>query len=424
MVRRGFICTLLVVVCAITLTEGKLFHSLNVNGGVIPAAYANPSSNVTESTTQGLTAAVESFDGSSTIVVGNVPGNNTDAYVASYSYATGQILWEKTIGGAGIDVFTDIDRTSDQGYIISGYTSSFGQGQLDAWLVKLDANGNQLWAKTYGTSANEQFRAVKVLSDGTIALGGAVQQPGAPQAESLIARLDANGTMLWSRTFSSTEQLVYYDLLQLPNGDIAAVGQSAGTGAQVGEKAEFRLSDGTSVYQKMASSQNGNGFFGLTRTANGMNVAVGSLPDPTCGDAVNKKKDMMIVKYDDNGDNIEGLAIGTASCDHDEWANEVITDSDGNFVVAGTDLAQHEAIILKLDQNLGVLREYYVPGLSTLSDVYQAGNGNYVFVGATTGGDTAVVITDSNLAHSHRRSAGAELLLLAPFSRECEFQYL
>ena len=61
-------------------------------------------------------------------------------------------LWTRTFGGVANDMGYDVERTSEGGYIITGWTQSFGAGGYDVYLIKTDAGGNMLWEKTYGGS--------------------------------------------------------------------------------------------------------------------------------------------------------------------------------------------------------------------------------------------------------------------------------
>lgn len=67
----------------------------------------------------------------------------------------GEILWQKTYGGTSYDKASGITPTSDGGFLILGSTSSFGKGNYDILLIKIDATGEEIWKKTYGEFFNE-----------------------------------------------------------------------------------------------------------------------------------------------------------------------------------------------------------------------------------------------------------------------------
>lgn len=76
------------------------------------------------------------------------------------------IEWAKTYGGASSDTAQSIQQTSDGGYIVAGWTSSFGAGNDDAWVLKLDPSGDVVWQKTYGGANNDYAYSIQQTSDG------------------------------------------------------------------------------------------------------------------------------------------------------------------------------------------------------------------------------------------------------------------
>jgi predicted secreted protein len=69
--------------------------------------------------------------------------------------SSGNIQWQKTYGGSIIDIARSIQTTSDDGYIVAGETTSFGAGNRDFWILKMDSSGNIQWQKTHGGTNND-----------------------------------------------------------------------------------------------------------------------------------------------------------------------------------------------------------------------------------------------------------------------------
>jgi len=126
--------------------------------------------------------------------------NNTDEDI--YIFKTdslGNLLWDKTYGGDQEDGVVTARPTSDGGYIVLGYTPSFGLGYMDIWLLKLDSDGDTLWTKTYGSESYDYGGSIIQEPDsGYFVLCNIFQ--GADNRMTLI-RTDADGDSLWSRNY-------------------------------------------------------------------------------------------------------------------------------------------------------------------------------------------------------------------------------
>ncbi|MDZ7821590.1 MAG: PQQ-binding-like beta-propeller repeat protein [Candidatus Marinimicrobia bacterium] len=83
----------------------------------------------------------------------------------------GDILWTELFGGEGFDVCASLVQANDDGYVILGYTNSYGVGSLDIWLIKIDENGNFLWSKTFGGSSSEYASSIINILGGYAVLG-------------------------------------------------------------------------------------------------------------------------------------------------------------------------------------------------------------------------------------------------------------
>jgi len=68
-------------------------------------------------------------------------GTSMDGYVLKLD-ANGNKVWGKTFGGNKDDLFYSVEQTKDGGYVFAGWTQSFGAGQTDVYIIKTDAEGN------------------------------------------------------------------------------------------------------------------------------------------------------------------------------------------------------------------------------------------------------------------------------------------
>lgn len=125
--------------------------------------------------------------------------------------------WSLSMGIAGKttsdnDHFSYAQQASDGGYIVSGTTSSYGKGTdgyPDAWLVKLDKNGNLQWNKTYGGTYSDWGFFVKQTSDNGYALTGLTFPSGF--GEPWLVKTDSNGNEMWDKVSDNISQDDYLE---------------------------------------------------------------------------------------------------------------------------------------------------------------------------------------------------------------------
>ncbi len=117
---------------------------------------------------------------------------NSDVYVVKLS-ASGSLQWSKTIGGTNHESGNSICQSRDGSYVIAGYTTSFGAGNADVYVVKLDASGNLEWTKTIGGAGSDSGKSIHRTSDGGIVVGGSTKSYGEGYADYFIVKLDTQG---------------------------------------------------------------------------------------------------------------------------------------------------------------------------------------------------------------------------------------
>jgi hypothetical protein len=119
-------------------------------------------------------------------------GMNTEVYLIKTNNV-GDTIWTRKFGGSGDDIPYSIATTRDGGFIITGYTNSFGQGMKDAYLVKTDAEGYVQWTKTFGGSQDDYAYDVKQTMDGGYILTGETVSFGSGYSDVYLIKTDSNG---------------------------------------------------------------------------------------------------------------------------------------------------------------------------------------------------------------------------------------
>ena len=154
-----------------------------------------------------------------------------DVYVVKLD-AQGNLQWTKTIGEVNADGGYSIIQTSDGGYAITGRTHSFGAGLSDIYVVKLDAQGNLQWSKTIGGVYYDEGRAIIQTVDGGYAITGYTSSFGAGSYDVYVVKLDAQGNLQWTKTIGGTNNDIGYSIIQTSDGGYAIAGatQSFGQG--------------------------------------------------------------------------------------------------------------------------------------------------------------------------------------------------
>lgn len=149
---------------------------------------------------------------------------------------SGAVQWQKTYGGAGDEYLYGMQQTSDGGYVVTGYTDSFGAGGKDVWLLKLHPNGEIASQGTYGGAQEEEGRSVRQTADGGFLVGASTASFGAGQGDVWVLKLAADGTTQWQKTYGGAgDEGRIRSGEQMPDGGyIVAVGEttSFGRGAQ------------------------------------------------------------------------------------------------------------------------------------------------------------------------------------------------
>ena len=190
--------------------------------------------NTIKQTNDGGYISVGETKSNNAVPTGNYHGNY-DVFVIKTNNL-GSIEWQKTIGGSGYDVGVSVIETQDNGYIISGYTSSndgdiiSNHGLFDSLVIKLDNLGAIVWVKTYGGSQNDNSYSIIQTNDGGYIMAGTSQSNDAQVAHNIgsidgwVVKLNALGSIEWEKAYGGTNVEYINSIVQTADNGYIFVG--------------------------------------------------------------------------------------------------------------------------------------------------------------------------------------------------------
>ena len=243
--------------------------------------------------------------------------------------ADGSREWAKTFGGSNNDHATSVKQTSDGGYILAGYTDSFGSGPHNAWLVKTDASGNEEWNNTYGDLADEEIHSVRQTSDGGYIAAGMFRSPDSGSTmEAWMLKIDALGTEAWDQSYGGDLTEAAYDIQQTSDGGYILAALTTTFGIGVSEAWLIKTdASGTEEWNNTLGGVADDYVRSVQQTSDGGYVIAGFTTSFGNGEC-----DVWLVKTDAGGNEEWSQTFGNGA---DDRAYSVQQTSDGGYVLAG-----------------------------------------------------------------------------------------
>lgn len=166
-------------------------------------------------------------------LVGRLSGGANGDGILMKLNSAGDTLWTKTYGDTLADAIMDIVPTSDGGYIIGGTSDSYGSGfESDVYIIKIDALGNVNWSAAYGGSSYDQCERIRQTSDGGYIVLGFTQSFGAGDRDIYLLKLDSSGNLMWTKAFGGPDDDEGYSIEETASGYIIA-GSTAVIGVSI-----------------------------------------------------------------------------------------------------------------------------------------------------------------------------------------------
>ncbi len=258
-----------------------------------------------------------------------------DVYVLRVDL-NGDTLWTKTYGGSSDDIGNCLQRTSDGGYVIAGNTYSFGAGDTDVYLIRIDSNGDTLWTGAYGTTTAERGHSVDETSDDGYIICGTRRDPVGPAgSDAYIVRVSAIGESLWTQTYGVGDVNEYlFEIREISPGVYMAAGEHQEY-ALPGEAWLVKLdAEGDTVWTKWHSPAyfwDCAAAYSMDLTDDGGYVLAGY-----AGNCEFMQERFYIVKTDASGDTMWTSSYGGWESDQ---AFSVRQSYDGGYIIFGGTLS-------------------------------------------------------------------------------------
>lgn len=262
---------------------------------------------------------------------------------------SGVIEWTKYYRFWNEDYGNAVIQTNDGGYILTGYTNSFNIGGYDIYAIKLDQSGSIMWARVYGGTTNDFGNSIRSSPEGGYIIGGYTFSFGV-NGDAYILKLYGDGVLRWSKTYGGAGFDNIKDLQNASNGFIAC-GSTSSFGLPDEDAFVFNIDnqDGF-VYWTRTFDGNAGGpsaFSKVLQTSNGGFILAGNMQN-----TAQNLQDMVLVKLFGDGEFDYAKLFGGVSND---GATSISLKSDGGYLLAGNTSSfgagSNDAYLLSLYNN-------------------------------------------------------------------------
>jgi len=297
--------------------------------------------------------------------------------------AFSQQRWQRTYGGTNYDDGYSTQQTSDGGYIVAGYTYSFGAGQSDVYLIRTNGTGDTLWTRAYGGTSYDEGYTVRQTQEGGYIIAGETNSFGAGSYDVYLIKTNGSGDTLWTKTYGGTNTDAGNSVQQTLDGGYIVVGYSYSFGIGLSDVYLIKTNvSGDTLWTRTYGGANFDCGFSVQQTSDGGYIIAGSTSSFGAG-----YDDVYLIKTNASGDTLWTRTYGGTSSDE---GLSVQQTSDGGYIIAGPTTSfgagSFDAYLIKTNASGDTLwtRTYGGVGDDEGYSVQQTTDGGYIIVGPTT----------------------------------------
>ncbi len=273
--------------------------------------------------------------------------------------------WEKVFGGPSTDWGQSVIETSDHGYIIAGFSQSFGpDGDFDAYVIKTDVDGTLVWQKNYDHGDRQFGYKIIETTDGDYVVVGKIDEtPGLPSKVYLL-KIDRTGKEIFHKVYASNgKEEVGNSLVQLPDGGFAIVGDTRIPGdANSSDILVLRTdANGNELWRQTYGTDDRDFGESIVHTDEGFFIA-GKSTEPNSLIIY----DIVLLKLDNNGDEIFTRRIGQEGVN--ETGADILVTQDNKLILSGEAFGKAPSI-MQLNLNGDSLWQW-TTGAGTVGEIY------------------------------------------------------
>ncbi|OYD15047.1 hypothetical protein CH333_06660, partial [candidate division WOR-3 bacterium JGI_Cruoil_03_44_89] len=240
----------------------------------------------------------------------------------------GDTLWTHTYGGSDWDAAYSVQNTPDGGFVIVGFTASYGAGSADVYLIRTDSLGDTLWTHTYGGSDGDKGWFVQNTPDGGYVITGDTWSYGAGIHDVYLIRTDSLGDTLWTHTYGGSVNDCGYSVQNTPDGGYIIVGETNSYGAGVFDVYLVKTDSlGDTLWTHTYGGSDWDAAYSVQNTPDGGFVIAGLTDYHGVGSG-----DVYLIKTDSFGDTTWTKTYGGSDVDRGECVQNTC---DGGYIIAG-----------------------------------------------------------------------------------------